>query len=555
MPPPRRFSAAPTLICPHRNKSSSTHSSSSLHHAYSIDSSESMITVVPASSRSLGGTVGVASHDFHLHLNKRSSYGSVSCHSSQAQSPCNGGPPLASSSSQANQMICSPSHFSGSASAIASNNNNSTNSSSNNLQQAFERTGSFYNLTPRSPLMSPRSPSRHSPSLLTPSGTSEFSLPCPLTSSCSGQTLGRAQSRAISSQSNAIPANNNNSNNNNNENNNHSLFETTQSSSLLANTIATATSPTSLSNGSSAPLTVIQSQQRQQTLRWISSTVLDPCHQNFSSAISPSSASKMHFSMPLSYGGDGNNNIGISNCLSKPSCVALGDESPTGRHKINEDLSLAVDNRTSFNSSRIELNDASSLSRSASFVDDDNDDLNIVPMYSLQQPLQVGPSSIEATGGNLNETHESIQQRAFSAGNCNTVQLVNKQQQQQQSLTSLPARQYPSSLCCSDQQELLAGTSCYEQQLVIDDSRTPPPSPYHLGHRDSTLAQTYDESAIDPNQPLICATINDFCARHSREELEYLVGQIEGLKMSECYYSEKNSTLCMIIEVENEFES
>lgn len=54
LPPPRRFSAAPSLTCAssssssHRHKASST-SSSSLHQAYSVDSSESMITVIPAS--------------------------------------------------------------------------------------------------------------------------------------------------------------------------------------------------------------------------------------------------------------------------------------------------------------------------------------------------------------------------------------------------------------------------------------------------------------------------------------------------------------------------
>lgn len=102
MPPPRRFSAAPTLTCPHRNKSSS-HSSSSLHHTYSIDSSESMITVILANR----------GQEY-----KRSSRGSLSCNSGQG----------------------------------------------------LDSSGSFYAL-PRSPL-SPRSPSRCSPGLLTPN-TSE----------------------------------------------------------------------------------------------------------------------------------------------------------------------------------------------------------------------------------------------------------------------------------------------------------------------------------------------------------------------------------------------
>lgn len=98
MPPPRRFSAAPTLTCPHRNKSSS-HSSSSLHHTYSIDSSESMITVIPATR---------PGQEF-----KRTPRGSLTYQGAQA-----------------------------------------------------DTSGSFYAL-PRSPL-SPRSPSRCSPGVLTP---------------------------------------------------------------------------------------------------------------------------------------------------------------------------------------------------------------------------------------------------------------------------------------------------------------------------------------------------------------------------------------------------
>lgn len=58
------------------------------------------------------------------------------------------------------------------------------------------------------------------------------------------------------------------------------------------------------------------------------------------------------------------------------------------------------------------------------------------------------------------------------------------------------------------------------------------------------------EPEMDPSLPLICATINDLCARHSREELEFLIGRIEWLTIRDCYYSEKSSTLCMVIEVQ-----
>lgn len=43
--------------------------------------------------------------------------------------------------------------------------------------------------------------------------------------------------------------------------------------------------------------------------------------------------------------------------------------------------------------------------------------------------------------------------------------------------------------------------------------------------------------------------INDFCVRHTREELEFLIGRVGNLKVIDCYFSEKHKTLCMIVEV------
>lgn len=43
--------------------------------------------------------------------------------------------------------------------------------------------------------------------------------------------------------------------------------------------------------------------------------------------------------------------------------------------------------------------------------------------------------------------------------------------------------------------------------------------------------------------------INDFCIRHTREELEFLIGRVGNLKIIECYFSERHKTLCMIVEV------
>lgn len=43
--------------------------------------------------------------------------------------------------------------------------------------------------------------------------------------------------------------------------------------------------------------------------------------------------------------------------------------------------------------------------------------------------------------------------------------------------------------------------------------------------------------------------INDFCVRHTREELEFLIGRVGNLKIIDCYFSERHKTLCMIVEV------
>lgn len=57
---------------------------------------------------------------------------------------------------------------------------------------------------------------------------------------------------------------------------------------------------------------------------------------------------------------------------------------------------------------------------------------------------------------------------------------------------------------------------------------------------------------IDPDEPMIRETINEFCARHTREELEFLIGQIGYLKIRDCYFSKESSTLCMIIEIQEQ---
>lgn len=71
----------------------------------------------------------------------------------------------------------------------------------------------------------------------------------------------------------------------------------------------------------------------------------------------------------------------------------------------------------------------------------------------------------------------------------------------------------------------------------------------HTTNNQASPPNDQNGDLLDPEQPIICETINDFCARHSREELEYLIGRVGFLKICDCYFSEKSSTLCMVIEV------
>lgn len=319
MPPPRRFSAAPTLSCPHRNKSSS-HSSSSLHHTYSIDSSESMITVIPVNRASFA-----SSSQTNTEFGKRSSRGSLSCTSSAGAG--SGGTGL-------------------------------------------ELNGSFYAL-PRSPL-SPRSPSRCSPSLLTPN-TSEPPFSPVTTTTCSSS----AGNQTTIVQP-AVPVNEQAASTSSNQ-------QYTTATDLKADE-KNITNPKSM--------------------------------QNLSTVIT----------------NNNNNNL----------FVLSGEE---------DNLSIAVENGTSYNSSRVELDE----------------------LECLDQQTDVETDIIDTLIKDSN----------------------NQTSKDQESESKLFAR------------------------------RIPP----------------------NPNVPIIRETINDFCAKHTREELEFLVEQVGFLSISDCYFSEGNSTLCMVIEV------
>lgn len=322
MPPPRRFSAAPTLACPHRNKSSS-HSSSSLHHTYSIDSSESIITVIPANR----------GQDY-----KRTSRGSLSFSST-------GG-------------ICGV---------------------SGNQIDGYGPSGSLYAL-PRSPL-SPRSPSRCSPSLLTPN--------------------------------------------------------TSEPPTTLEPPFSPATTTTTTT--STAGMVTIIQQQQQNNLSNRESSDRIQIQTSLSNGTSDLRSSSYNLMLPREKS--------ATNSL----CVLSGEE---------DNLSLAVENGTSYNSSRNELDNFENL--------DDNDGMQ------TDAELEYEPQVIE----------EDV----------------------------------------ADQLE---------------------PMPSNVYRRSATG----QEMVVDPNSHIICEIINDFCARHTREELESLVNQVGYLSISDCYFSEQSSTLCIVIEV------
>jgi len=77
-----------------------------------------------------------------------------------------------------------------------------------------------------------------------------------------------------------------------------------------------------------------------------------------------------------------------------------------------------------------------------------------------------------------------------------------------------------------------------------------------LQHEDDTPqsrpVQGQNPGRSDSNTPIICETINDLCAEHSKEELKLMVKQIVGLKIDECYFSQRTSTLCVVIEVDED---
>lgn len=405
MPPPRRFSAAPTLICPHRNKHSSSHSSSSLHHTYSIDSSESMITVIPANR----------GHEF-----KRTSRGSLSCNSGQG----------------------------------------------------IDASGSFYAL-PRSPL-SPRSPSRCSPSLLTPN-TSE-----PPTTILTEPPF--------------------------------SLATTTCSSAGLATVIQHH-------QASTVPTTVQQQQQQQHSL---ASSSTASAGANRTGARRPSIELAANTSSASNSANNNNNRIQIQSSFStnseKSSCFNLtlpgsdiqADSQPNSPTKSSANqsvnsaeeevnLSLAVENGTSHNSSRNDL----------------LDDLGCIDTEFQTDIEEEDP---------IKELHDA-QIGYYNYANTMTATTIATTTTIAATPTAMPI-----------------GTEAIDRNTasITYTSATPTPEPPR-GRPFNFL--------IDPNAPIIRESINEFCARHSREELEFLVGQVGYLRISDCYFSERSSTLCMVIEI------
>lgn len=50
------------------------------------------------------------------------------------------------------------------------------------------------------------------------------------------------------------------------------------------------------------------------------------------------------------------------------------------------------------------------------------------------------------------------------------------------------------------------------------------------------------------NYRKIHRVINDFCVRHTREELEFLINRAGNLKIIDCYFSDRHKTLCMVVQ-------
>lgn len=102
------------------------------------------------------------------------------------------------------------------------------------------------------------------------------------------------------------------------------------------------------------------------------------------------------------------------------------------------------------------------------------------------------------------------------------------------------------------------------QPNIANESRTssigfveiPPSDSFQLSQKREDKPDLEESPTLrDPlglgpfRQPEFRSAVNDFCVRHSREELEFLIGQVGHLRISDCYFSEKRTTLCMVIEV------
>lgn len=95
------------------------------------------------------------------------------------------------------------------------------------------------------------------------------------------------------------------------------------------------------------------------------------------------------------------------------------------------------------------------------------------------------------------------------------------------------------------------GSQTTAHEFEADDNEVADDDEYEASKDecDEPFGLSIDLTNIDPNLPVICETINDFCARHSKEELEFLVKQVGCLRISDCYFSERSSTVCMAIQV------
>lgn len=94
------------------------------------------------------------------------------------------------------------------------------------------------------------------------------------------------------------------------------------------------------------------------------------------------------------------------------------------------------------------------------------------------------------------------------------------------------------------------GTSNNSSRLELDELDSDAGEMQAEIEDEDDTREFYITQLANHSAPAIQETINEFCARHSREELVNLVNLTGNLSITDCHFSDRSSTLCMVIEVE-----